>query len=68
MIISHAKCGVYRCLCIAYSYKGHRNEDYKVDSCLTHDDAHIVSGSEDGQVCFWDLVEVPYHNYTHITV
>ena len=43
------------CVC---SYKGHQNEDYKVDSCLTHDDAHVVSGSEDGRVCFWDLVEV----------
>jgi WD40 repeat protein len=39
-------------------YKGHSNADYKVDSCLTQDDAHVVSGSEDGRVCFWDLVEV----------
>ena len=36
--------------------------DYKLDSCLTHDDAHVVSGSEDGRVCFWDLVEVKYPN------
>lgn len=39
-------------------YKGHVNNDYKVDSCLTQDDAHVVSGSEDGRICFWDLVEV----------
>ena len=44
-------------LCV-YSYKGHSNSDYKLDSCLSHDDAHVVSGSEDGRVCFWDLVEV----------
>ena len=40
------------------SYKGHKNQDYKLDSCLSHDDAHVVSGSEDGTVCFWDLIEV----------
>ena len=39
-------------------YKGHKNSDYKLDSSLSHDDAHIVSGSEDGRICFWDLVEV----------
>lgn len=44
------------------SYKGHKSMDYKLDSCLTHDDAHVVSGSEDGRVCFWDLVEVKYPN------
>ena len=40
------------------SYKGHSNCDYKIDSCLTHDDAHVISGSEDGKIYFWDLVEV----------
>ena len=39
-------------------YKGHKNSDYKLDSSLSHDDAYIVSGSEDGRICFWDLVEV----------
>lgn len=39
--------------------------DYKLDSCLTHDDAHVVSGSEDGRVCFWDLVEVSTHHDYH---
>ena len=41
-----------------HSYKGHTNSDYKLDSCLSHDDAHVISGSEDGRICFWDLVEV----------
>ena len=27
------------------------------DSLLTHDDAYVVSGSEDGKVFFWDLVD-----------
>ena len=39
-------------------YKGHRNADYKLDSCLSHDDAYVISGSEDGRIYFWDLVEV----------
>ena len=43
-----------------HSYKGHSNSDYKLDSCLSHNDAYVVSGSEDGRVCFWDLVEVSY--------
>jgi mitogen-activated protein kinase organizer 1 len=28
-----------------------------MDSCLTNSDAHVVSGSEDGNVIFWDLVD-----------
>ena len=38
-------------------YKGHANSQFKVESLLTHDDAYVVSGSEDGRVFFWDLVE-----------
>ena len=30
---------------------------FKVDCCLTHDDAYVISGSEDGKVYFWNLVE-----------
>lgn len=32
-------------------------QSYKLDSCLTNTDAHVVSGSEDGKVLFWDLVD-----------
>ena len=39
-------------------YKGHKGSEYKIDSSLTHDDACIVSGSEDGKMYFWELVEV----------
>lgn len=38
-------------------FTGHINKDYKVDSCLSSSDAQVVSGSEDGRICFWDLVE-----------
>ena len=40
-----------------FSFKGHKNEKYKVDSCLSHSDSEVVSGSEDGRICFWDLIE-----------
>ena len=39
-------------------YTGHKGSDYKIDSMLTHDDACVVSGSEDSKIYFWDLVEV----------
>ncbi len=29
----------------------------KVECCLTHNDSHVVSGSEDGHLYFWELVE-----------
>jgi mitogen-activated protein kinase organizer 1 len=38
-------------------YSGHRNADYRLQPTLTSDDAHVVCGSEDGSVVFWDLVE-----------
>lgn len=38
-------------------FKGHKNQDYKVDSCFTQTDTHLLSGSEDGSIYFWDLIE-----------
>nr|KAF6482627.1 WD repeat domain 83 [Molossus molossus] len=38
-------------------YTGHKNQEYKLDCCLSERDTHIVSCSEDGKVFFWDLVE-----------
>ncbi|XP_010520179.1 PREDICTED: WD repeat domain-containing protein 83 [Tarenaya hassleriana] len=38
-------------------YKGHICKSYKTDCCLTNSDAHVVGGSEDGSVFFWDLVD-----------
>lgn len=39
-------------------YVGHKNQKYKLDCCLSENDTHVVSCSEDGKVFFWDLVEV----------
>lgn len=38
-------------------YTGHKNQEYKLDCCLSERDTHVVSCSEDGKVYFWDLVE-----------
>ncbi|KAM6389961.1 LOW QUALITY PROTEIN: WD repeat domain-containing protein 83 [Rhynochetos jubatus] len=38
-------------------YRGHRSETYRLDCVLSARDTHVGSASEDGRVCFWDLVE-----------
>jgi mitogen-activated protein kinase organizer 1 len=38
-------------------YKGHISKSFKTDCCLTNSDAHVIGGSEDGLVFFWDLVD-----------
>ncbi|TPX41476.1 hypothetical protein SeLEV6574_g06063, partial [Synchytrium endobioticum] len=42
---------------ILNEYSGHVNKEYRVVSCLSHTDAHILSGSEDGRILAWDLVD-----------
>eukprot|EP00808_Paulinella_micropora_P029214 g48462.t1 len=39
------------------SYKGHLNKTYKVEAVLTKNDSHVVSGSENGDIYFWSLVD-----------
>ena len=39
------------------SFKGHKNTDYKIDSCLSFTDTHVISGSDDGNIYIWDLIE-----------
>ena len=39
------------------SYKGHNNKDYRIRSCLGLADSVIVSGSEDGLLYAWDVLE-----------
>ncbi|XP_031116084.1 WD repeat domain-containing protein 83 [Ipomoea triloba] len=38
-------------------YKGHTCKTSKTDCCLTNTDAHVIGGSEDGFLYFWDLVD-----------
>lgn len=39
------------------TFEGHENTKYKLASMLTKDEARVVSGSEDGSVAEWDVVE-----------
>lgn len=39
------------------SYRGHTNKDYRIRSCLGMADAVVISGSEDGKLYAWDLLE-----------
>ena len=39
------------------AFEGHTCTQYKIDSHLLHTDATVLSGSEDGMVYFWDLIE-----------
>lgn len=34
-------------------------QSFKMDCCLTNDDAFVIGGSEDGFVFFWELVDAP---------
>ncbi|PIK55640.1 putative WD repeat domain-containing protein 83 [Apostichopus japonicus] len=38
-------------------YTGHQNTQYVIDNCLNEKDTHVISGSEDGKIYFWDLIE-----------
>ncbi|XP_066939396.1 WD repeat domain-containing protein 83 [Macrobrachium rosenbergii] len=38
-------------------YTGHSSKEYKVESCFSASDTHVFSGSEDGLVYCWDLVQ-----------
>lgn len=39
------------------SYKGHTNTDYRIRSSLGLGDSIVVSGSEDGKIYVWDVLE-----------
>ena len=39
------------------SYEGHQNTNYRIRSCLGLADSVVVSGSEDGHLYVWDLLE-----------
>ena len=39
------------------SYRGHTNAEYRIRSCLGLGDAVVISGSEDGCIYAWDVLE-----------
>ncbi|XP_076346422.1 WD repeat domain-containing protein 83-like [Tachypleus tridentatus] len=46
-------------------YQGHKNVKYHIDSCLSNDDSSIYSGSEDGTVYCWDLIDKKLQKLHH---
>ena len=38
-------------------YRGHTNKDYRIRSCLGMADSVAISGSEDGKLYAWDVLE-----------
>ncbi|CAO3632891.1 unnamed protein product [Cunninghamella echinulata] len=38
-------------------FKNHQQEKYKIDSVLSYNDAYVISGSEDGLIYIWDVLE-----------
>ena len=39
------------------SYKGHTNQNYRIKAMLAHADAMVISGSEDGSIYIWDILQ-----------
>ena len=39
------------------SYSGHKNKDYRIRSCLGMADTVVISGSEDGRLYAWNVLE-----------
>ncbi|CCJ29548.1 unnamed protein product, partial [Pneumocystis jirovecii] len=39
------------------TFEGHVNSEYRVRSCFGQTEKMIISGSEDGRICVWDLLE-----------
>jgi mitogen-activated protein kinase organizer 1 len=47
-------------------YKGHKNQVYQVESCMNNSSSEVISGSEDGYVYIWDVVEAKVkHKLSH---
>lgn len=38
-------------------YQGHINKTYQIENCMNNDFSEIISGSEDGNVCIWSLID-----------
>ena len=43
---------------VVFRYRGHVNAEFKLDSCISSNDRQVLSGSEDGFIYIWDLVDV----------
>ena len=57
LALNQRKHWAYCVLNFCHRYTGHKNTEYRIDSCLDHTDNYVISGSEDGTVYMWSLVE-----------
>ena len=39
------------------TFTGHSNKEYKLDSFVSCKDTFVMSGSEEGDIYFWDLIQ-----------
>jgi mitogen-activated protein kinase organizer 1 len=48
------------------SYMGHQVDSYRIDCAFSSDGAFLLSGSEDGKMYFWDIIDGQVDSfYTH---
>lgn len=38
-----------------HEYLGHKNSEFKLDSNFINNDSYVISGSENGELCIWEL-------------
>jgi WD40 repeat protein len=43
---------------------GHKHESFKIESCISSDDNHVITCSEDGYIVDYDLVSGAVHSRT----
>jgi mitogen-activated protein kinase organizer 1 len=48
------------------SYSGHINSNLQVGHCISNDDSYVISGSEDGSIHIWDLMEAKRVELLHL--
>ncbi|KAJ1920226.1 hypothetical protein H4219_001459 [Mycoemilia scoparia] len=47
------------------SYRGHKNKNYRIQSRLNNSDEYIATGSEDGSIVIWDLLDANIQRRLH---
>lgn len=51
------KLEIFSIIPFIFSYAGHKNTDFRIESDVFSSNDEVVSGSEDGYVYIWDLVD-----------
>lgn len=43
---------------VLQTFKGHKNDSYRIKACLDSKEANVITGDENGNLFTFDLVEV----------